>query len=356
MESLTHERTSSPACNPYYPPANLRFEWLMVFASLWILSGLLLDGWAHNNIPEEIDSFFTPFHMVLYSGLAVAMTILGVTYLKNKLAGHGWLKSLPQAYMVSLLGAIVFATAGSLDFIWHSIFGFEDGVEALLSPSHLSLAFGGVMIIAGPFRSVWTDAASKDKKLSWRALLSLFSILGIFTFFTQFSNAFSHPHVFTGSTPAGDTYLWDVTLASYILIPAVLFMGFILTTILRWELPKGSLTFLLAGNSTLMFLMTWKFSHEHWQVLIGAFVGGVTADILLVTLKPSAMRVKALRWFSFLTPSLFFLLYFLSLLLATAVWWKPNLVMGAIVFSGVIGLGLSWLAVPPVPYDTREMR
>ncbi|MBI2330873.1 MAG: hypothetical protein HYU84_01610 [Chloroflexi bacterium] len=256
MKSLTHERTSSPAYNPHYPPTTLRFERLMVAASLWILAGLFLDGWAHNNIAEEITSFFTPWHLVLYGGLGFAIFILGVTYIKNKLAGHGWLYALPNIYMVSLLGAIVFATSGSLDFIWHSIFGFETGVEALLSPSHLSLALGGVLMMAGPFRSVWTDSASKDKKLSWRALFSLFSILGIFTFFTQFSNAFSHPYIFTGSTPAGDTYFRDVALASYILIPAVLFMGFILTTILRWDMPKGSLTFLLTGNSTLC----WRYS------------------------------------------------------------------------------------------------
>jgi hypothetical protein len=184
-----------------------------------------------------------------------------------------------------------------------------------------------------------------------RALLSLFIIMGVFTFFTQFSNALSHPHLFVREIPAADTYVWDVTLISYVLIPTLLFMTAIIVTVLRWKLPLGSLTFLLAGNSTLMFVMAWRYTHDQWPVLIGALLGGILADMLLVTLKPSAQRGRALRWFSFLVPSLFFLAYFLSLILIYGIWWNSNMWLGMIFFSGILGLGLSWLAVPPYSFD-----
>ena len=255
--------------------------------------------------------------------------------------------------MTSLLGAVIFAVAGNLDFIWHWLFGFEEDVEALVSPSHLSLAVGGVMMMSGPLRAAWGRSGLQTDKMPWRALLSLFVVLGIFTFFTQFSNAFSHPHIFVGNAPAGDTYFWDVALISYVLIPSILLMSAILMALLRWKLPFGSLTLVLAGNSTLMLLMTWRYSHEQSLTLIAALMGGFIADVLLVSLKPSATRVKALRWFSFLAPALFFLAYFLCLILTQGIWWNSNMWLGMIFFSGISGLGLSWLAVPLDPLETK---
>jgi hypothetical protein len=335
-----------------YPEANLRFEWLVVLSSLWLFVGLYLDGWAHNNIPDQIDSFFTPWHAVLYSGYIVSAAVLGVTYILNMRKGYGWLQALPPAYMTSLLGAAIFAVSGNLDFIWHWLFGFEENIEALVSPSHLILAVGGVMMMSGPLRAAWRQFDLQAHKITWRALLSLFVILGVFTFFTQFSNAFSHPQIFVGKVPAGDTYFWDVTLISNVLIPTVVFMSAIIMAVLRWKLPVGSLTLLLTGNSTLMFLMTWRYSREQWPVLIAALVGGVLADLWLVILRPSAKRVKALRWFSFLVPALWFLAYFLSIILTQGIWWNSNMWLGMIFSSGVIGLGLSWLAIPPFPFES----
>jgi hypothetical protein len=42
------------------------YDWAVVALSVWFLGGLVLDGWAHNHIPE-LESFFTPWHAVFYS-------------------------------------------------------------------------------------------------------------------------------------------------------------------------------------------------------------------------------------------------------------------------------------------------
>src|SRR6266545_1818335 len=354
MKTLTFPSSKSDSKISGYAKVSLRFEWLVVLTSLWLFAGLYLDGWAHNNIADTIDSFFTPWHGVLYSGYAATAAVLGLTYLSNVRKGHSWLRALPSEYMLSWLGAIIFAVAGNLDFIWHAIFGFEKSVEALVSPSHLILAVGGVMMMSGPLRAAWRKSDSQVEEMPWRALLSLFFAVGVFTFFTQFSNAFSHPQVFVGNKPAGDTYFWDVALISYVLIPTVVLMSAILITVLRWKLPVGGLTFLIAGNSILMFLMTWGYSHEQWQILIASLVGGILADVLLVALKPSVKRERALRWFSFLVPALLFLTYFLSLIFTHGIWWNSNMWLGMILFSGVAGLGLSWLAVPRFSHETGD--
>ena len=60
MKALTLNSTQMGSRNPEYAQVNLRFEWLVVLSSLWLFAGLYLDGWAHNNIADTIDSFFTP--------------------------------------------------------------------------------------------------------------------------------------------------------------------------------------------------------------------------------------------------------------------------------------------------------
>jgi hypothetical protein len=55
--------------------------------------------------------------------------------------------------MLSLLGFMIFALGGGVDFAWHTLFGFEADEEALLSPAHLLLATGAILLTSGPLRA-----------------------------------------------------------------------------------------------------------------------------------------------------------------------------------------------------------
>jgi uncharacterized membrane protein HdeD (DUF308 family) len=337
-------------CKIGYPVTGKRFDWLVVLASAWIVAGLFLDGWAHNTLRNAIETFFTPWHAVLYSGFAVAGGLLVITHARNVMQGYQLWRGLPKVYMLSLLGVAIFGLSGGADFLWHSLFGFEVDTEALLSPTHLSLAIGGLLIISGPFRAAWERSRANEKQ-GWLPLLptilSLLLMLSVFTFFTQFSNLFPHANQFAASRPAGDPYFWDVTQISYVLIPAGLMMTFILLAMRRWTLPIGSLTLILAGNATLMFLLGESYSSAQWPVLVAALIGGVVADLLLATFRPSAQRLMSLRLFAFSTPFVFFLIYFAALLLTGGIWWRIHMWLGVTFLAGIVGLGLSFLLVPP---------
>ncbi len=41
-------------------PSDARFDWLMLAGATWLIAGIAIDGWAHNNIRPLIDTFFTP--------------------------------------------------------------------------------------------------------------------------------------------------------------------------------------------------------------------------------------------------------------------------------------------------------
>src|SRR5258708_7740118 len=174
-------------CNIAYPVNTKRFEWLVVLFSAWIVAGLFLDGWAHNTLRNAIETFFTPWHAVLYSGFALAGGLLVITHTRNVRRGYHWLRALPKVYMLSLLGVAIFGLSGGADFLWHSLFGFEVDTEALLSPTHLALAIGGVLIISGPFRAAWERQRAQEKQ-GWAdflpPILSSLPTLSLSTSFT----------------------------------------------------------------------------------------------------------------------------------------------------------------------------
>ena len=110
-----------------------------------------------------------------------------VTHFRNVGRGHRCRTALPVGYGLSLVGFFAFATGGVGDLGWHEIFGFEESLEALLSPSHLFLALSGLLIITGPIRAFW----GRETENNWRSLLPVIlaftCITSIFTFFTTFA-------------------------------------------------------------------------------------------------------------------------------------------------------------------------
>jgi Tol biopolymer transport system component len=178
-----------------------RYDWLIIAASTWFIGGAYLDGWAHNHLPN-LETFFTPWHAVLYSGFLAVTAVLCFALLRNHAQGYPWLRAMPPGYNLSLLGAFIFALGGVSDMLWHILFGVEVSVEALLSPTHLLLAFGGILMISGPLRSAWLRFPGHSVP-GWAtllpAVLSLTFILSQFAFFTQYA----HPLVDTYASRDG---------------------------------------------------------------------------------------------------------------------------------------------------------
>jgi hypothetical protein len=128
------------------------FDWLMVALGAWLLGGLYLDGWAHIHVPA-LETFFTPWHAVLYSGYLAGAAALTATFHRNRRRGASWSSALPAGYGLSFGGVFIFLFGGVADMLWHVIFGIENGVEGLISPTHLALALGGSLMVTGPLRA-----------------------------------------------------------------------------------------------------------------------------------------------------------------------------------------------------------
>ncbi|GAC1390696.1 MAG: hypothetical protein NVS4B11_28030 [Ktedonobacteraceae bacterium] len=166
------------------------FDWIVTLLGSVLVSGIYLDAWAHAHGRVD-NTFFTPWHAVLYSGFAITAGVLVVHLFGNRLKGYPWRKAIAPGYGLSVLGVFIFATGGVLDMLWHIFFGIEVSIEILLSPTHLMLALGVVLIVTGPLRAAWLRF-SVLKGSGWRtllpAVLSVTLILSIFMLFTQYAH------------------------------------------------------------------------------------------------------------------------------------------------------------------------
>jgi hypothetical protein len=340
---------------------SFRFDQIMVVLMAWLLGGAYLDAWAHNHV-SGLDSFFTPWHAVLYTGYFALALFLGMPLLYNLTRGYPISRSLPDGYMVSLLGVGLFLLGGVGDVIWHSLFGVERKFEVALSLPHLTLKVAALLIGCGPLSAAWRRTALEESRgwsALWPMVLTAAFVLSGLTYFTGLANPFANPWAMVGFRVgvAAGTEISSVAFSTQvpnelgqvlgvlaIIVHTGMLMGLILPLVRRWVLPFGSLALIFTINASLVASV---FGPTQYRLAPIMAVSGLAADGLLRWLRPSAARVGALRVFALAVPALLYTLYFVELLLTTGVEWPMPVWTGGIVLAGLLGLGLSYLVVPP---------
>jgi hypothetical protein len=330
------------------PASSLHSDWIVILLSLWFLGGLFLDGWAHNNLSSSLESFFTPWHAVFYTGFLAVATYHGWLMWRHHQQGYAWLSTLPRGYELSLLGLVIFAAGGVGDMLWHGIFGIEAGIEALFSPTHLLLATGIALVVAGPMRS--TGHRLQTETADWRSLLplilSITFLFSLFTFMTQFAYLLTDSWVLTDRRAGLDGEMRQVLGMLGALLHSGLLMGVVLPVIRRWRLPAGSLTFMLTVNIALMGIMRDELMGAPTAVLTG-----ILGDMLLLWLQPSAERPLQFRIFAFLLPFILYTVYIVSVEIMADSWWAIHMLTGLPTLAGIAGFLLSYLVLPPPSFS-----
>lgn len=321
--------------------SGIGFDRATAILAFLLMGGTYLDGWAHGH--GKVDkTFFTPWHAVLYSAYLLLAVVIAGTIFINHRRGYRWFSAIPKGYELAAIGVPLFMVGGAGDLIWHSLFGFEIGLEQLLSPTHLLLATSGIMIMTGPLRSFWLRA--DERTAGWRVLfpmfLSLMAGLMIFVFFTEYAHPFSRIGAVVQPTTSYSSA--SSLVVSGILLQSAILMGYILMGMKRWQLPVGSLTLIFALYVTLLSVLD-----NQYELIPGMIAVGIVAEVLYWTLKPSVNRPDALRVFAFIVPLLMYLVYFLTLLLSGyTIYWSIHLWLGASFLAGIVGLLVSLLVVP----------
>jgi hypothetical protein len=261
--------------------------------------------------------------------------------------GRGTL--MPAGYGWALAGIGFWVVGGPFDLAWHTVFGFEANVEALMSPAHAVLALGAGLMQSGSLR-----AGLRRLPRRWRdelpMVLSMTFVVSNLTFFTQIAHPVSNLWA-AGRGPVRHDVL-ELAIVGMLLTAAILWAPLLLL-LRHGRLPAGSITILVALNAIAMGFLYDRGPYPMTAVLALA-AGAVVADVLRMTLKPAAARPRAFRTFAAAAPALVYAAYDAALYLTVGIAWSTHLWIGVVVFAGIIGWLLSYLVLPPRLETARD--
>ena len=343
------------------PHTTHRQDLVTVLLATWLIGGLGLDGWAHSQLEGRLESFFTPWHAVFYSGwTATAIWVLWLV--QQRRAEHRtWTQAVPRGYGLGVVGVAVFAVGGVGDLLWHQVFGIETGIAALLSPTHLLLFTGIALILLAPFRAAWSSPEPPSAGLLGvlPALLSITLLTALVAFFFQYISLFSIDLAFSASAPVRssqdqapqlvgvfDAWAQDIQIKQIMaaLVTSLILVAPVLLMLRRWRLPFGAATILFLVVATIIVAVD---GFEAWENLLAAAAAGVAADTAIARLRPAPDRVGAFRAVGSLIP-----MAVIGCTLLAAVWrvrlgWPAELWTGTVFFGGLAGYALAFLMQPP---------
>ena len=376
-------RSAPGAARGARPLATWKEDLTGMLVAIWPITALYFDGRNHNNKTGQ-ESFFSLAHIVLYTGMSAFAVFLGLTLAKyqrqagaSPFRGIVDLKAIPVGYGVAFIGLCILGIAGPWDLIWHSVYGFEVNVEAIVSPPHLALFFGGLLVTSTGIRSMW---AKRDLAPDFRTFLpavisaTLFTaMLGFITMYTSawmtdvppttafnddiknnFHDVVSNQDIglTEGLRGYGDnlfpyhyyTVAW--TLGALVISTLVL-LGPTLLMLRRWRVPAPAFTliYLLFGLQTCVMTQY----RDPW-ILIPLVIGGATVDVLQTRLAPGPglrLTLGGVRLIGPLTALTLWSSYFVVLAVHLGIGWKTPTWLGTIIIAVMAGFGVAFLVAPP---------
>ena len=146
----------------------------------------------------NVESFFTPPHTVLYSGVGLSLiaTFAGILFsIRQKTSlkkPYSIYYKIPNPLKLIALGCLVEVFSGQFDNWWHANFGFD----GLLSPPHLMLISGMLLSILGALIGThFSEIRKKFKILSEMICYGILWII-IINFVFMFTLPFSEGQYF----------------------------------------------------------------------------------------------------------------------------------------------------------------
>src|SRR3989344_6914561 len=328
----------------YAPSSNL-FDWLFVLFSGWWTAGGFVDGWAHTHLDSALETVLTPWHAIFYLGILTTTFLLLTQMWRNHKIGYAWRRALPREYMFALWGGLLVFIGGPGALMWHQLFGIEVGIEALLSPTHILLAFGGAVVVSAPIHAIWYRNRKIQSIHKIPVILSFTYLLMTLGFMLQFLHPFNFPwmsQVFMNDNPINNNYRGGLGVANAIVFTGI-FMGLTLASVRHWIFPFGSFATILTLNAIALTVLHGKYH----SFILTALVAGILIDILYQKVCSLSLKERHIRIFGMLAPMILFTIYVGTILLTDITPWSIHMWAGMIVISGITGYLMTYLVVPP---------
>lgn len=352
MTKPTVKATRSPNA-PDGRSSGWRRDLVTAVIGIWLVAAVFSDGWAHFNVPE-LESFFTPWHLAMYAGFAVMAAWVALLAWRGRQPGTSVIEWLPFGYRGAALGLVIFGLGGAADLAWHEIFGIEVAVDALVSPSHLMLGAGGLLILTSGLRAqrvLSRSDAGQPSGWTLPALLSLVLATALAAFFLLYTSPFPMPapvEAFVPTpegTPGHEEAELPViaALGGYLVATVMITVPFLLMLRSRTGLPRGGVTLLVATIAGLSVAVL-DFPPVAVAGAVGATLGAGAVDIGLALLRVRitdrpflppilAGAMATLVWSGQLA----------GLAIADAIRWPASLWLGIVVLSAFAAVAVGLL-------------
>ena len=326
---------------------------ILSFFVLWVGVGLAIDTRKHNT-EDSIDTFFTSAHGLLYAGwFACAIYLLFISR-KRMQAGSRGFAAVPHGLIGASVGAVLFGISGLLDMGWHVKWGVEQNVAILFSPTHLGLMTSFFLLAFGPIRALWVDSSGTTGRLSLvniaPAAISLGVVGTIFSVFLSFNSPFtpiSDGGVFTTELPLPIPQLaqaFQLSQITGLLLFTVAIIGSMLLLVRRWDIPFGTLTATFAVTAVSV-LVSVDFILK--PLFLSLAIAGFVMDVAWSLFRRMPARRSGFRLFGFVSPLILWGTYIAFTIRGNNLVWEREFWTGTLVWTAIIGLGLSAILLPP---------
>ena len=313
------------------------FAWANAVLGLAFTLGVMVDIWAHSNVRPLFETFFTVWHALLYGSFAVMAAFLAVTAGRARSGGAPLSRVLPAGYLWSGIGALIFASGGAFDMAWHLTFGVESGNDALVSPSHLLLALGGVLMVSGPLRAPTAPSGA-------RAVSSAATLLFVLPFLTIGAGPFGDLTAVNTRGEAQEIQILGV------LTYTALIVGVLLYSLRRGPLPFGAVLATAGVAGVVAALIGSRSLGPSRDLMLALAIGtALLGDLVLAVLRPGPERPGRTRAFAALLPVAILAPYLAALWLRFGLAWSVHAAVGTVVLAAGAGALLAALALPEEP-------
>lgn len=334
--------------------ASVKEDVIMMLLGTLSLGGGSTDVWAHTNKLSQIkpEGFFTPYHAMLYAGLlsTSAWTIF-LAYRRRFDPGvtKWWKDGWPIGYRLGGVGALCVVFGGWGDMMWHTFFGIETGLDAQLSPTHLVIFLGIILLCSSPMRSWWASG----ERMNARGVAAMFSVtfpavMGMhsFTFLSAFgSKAPTLQYIHMPQNGPSETAV-VAGFNSYIVTTVMLLIPIMWT--LRRKPAPGVVT-AVVFVAALFEMIRYEFKHTIFVATLFALAGAVLADLVIAHLDRRRGWDAPLRLpvAGAVTPLLVWGMHMLGLEVADKLRWSAELWCGTLVMVAALGGLIGGLAAAP---------
>ncbi|HEX5742253.1 MAG TPA: hypothetical protein VFY17_11980 [Pilimelia sp.] len=279
--------------------ADHRFDLVTALLSGWFVVGLLLDGYAHANL-AELETFFTPWHAVFYSGFVVTAAWTVWPVLRRLRQGVPVRDAVPVGYGATLVALPVFLLAGLGDMTWHLAFGVEQGLAIAFSPTHLLLAASMAVIVTTPARSGWATTVGAPTRRQLPLLLGLtFGMVVVFLLMSYAEATAWSPQQVVAALSVPDDGSGDTFLARHyamaVMVTTVALVAPLLMLARRGPVPAGAATLVFAAVALMGQTVAGFAAPAVWVVAVAC---GAAADLLVRWWRPEPGRPLAVVAFA----------------------------------------------------------